>query len=114
MIEAPKARMAVVTDLEEVAKVFAGEKLYCEQCGAVVALWPPEELREHTRVAHHASLWPMIAESWELIRTDTDVARRAIITNQERVQYLVAMLQHRRDLYDKLVAAGVIRAPAQG
>jgi hypothetical protein len=112
MIETPKTH--IVTDLEEVAKILSGEKLYCEQCGAVLPLWPPEELREHTRVAHHASLWPMIAESWELIRTDTDVARRAIITNQERVQYLVAMLQHRRDLYDKLVAAGVIRAPAQG
>lgn len=111
-----KARVAamVVSDLEEVAKVLADERIYCETCGAELPLWPPETLRSHSLEVHPATVWEAVAEQWKAYRTDTDLARRTNFANNFRVNFVVSMLQHRRDLYEKLVEAGVIRAPAQG
>jgi hypothetical protein len=74
----------VLTDLDEVGKVFAGEKIYCEQCGAEFVLWPPDEFYAHTFEKHGGTVWPAILAMWE------------------------------NYLYAKLLAAGVIAKPLQG
>jgi len=104
----------IVTDLDDVEKVLADEKLYCEICGAALSLWPPELIREHSMTVHAAASWPAIVETWENYKRDSDLARRENFRNKLRVEFLFQILQHRRDLYDKLVVAGVIREPAQG
>jgi len=109
----PQAQM-IVTDLEDAGKILGEERLYCELCGGEFPLWPPELLTEHCYDAHRATLWPAIAEAWKHYRTDTDLARRANFINTRRAQFLFQVLEHRADLYDKLVVAGVIRASAQG
>lgn len=104
----------VLSDLEDVAKVLADERLYCETCGAELPLWPPETLRSHSIDVHPETVWQHVADQWQAYRTDTDLARRTNFANNFRVSFVVSMLQHRRDLYEKLVEAGCIRAPAQG
>lgn len=111
--QSPVAAM-VVTDLEAVAKVLEGERLFCETCGEELPMWPPETLRSHSLDAHPETVWQAVADTWRAYLTDTDLARRTNFANSFRVNFVVSMLQHRRDLYEKLVEAGVIRAPAQG
>lgn len=104
----------LITDLEEVAKVLADEHIFCETCGGELSLWPPETLRNHSLEVHPETVWEAVAVQWKTYQNDTDIARRTNFANNFRVNFVVSMLQHRRDLYEKLVEAGVIRAPAQG
>lgn len=106
--------MMSVTDLDSAGEILANETTYCERCGAAVALWPPELLREHVLDEHRATLWDANVEQWETYKNDTDLARRANFLTSYRVNFLITLLQQRRDLYDKLVDAGVIRKPAAG
>lgn len=106
--------MMSITDLDSAGEILAKELMYCERCGAPVAMWPPELLREHVLAEHRPTLWDATVEPWETYKNDTDLARRANFLNTYRVNFLITTLQQRRDLYDKLVAAGVIAMPAQG
>lgn len=106
--------MMSITDMDSAGEILAKELTYCERCGAPVALWPPELLREHVLVEHRPTLWDANVEQWETYKNDTDLARRANFLNTYRVNFLLTLLQQRRDLYEKLVEAGVIRKPAQG
>lgn len=110
----PFAGAMIVTDLAEVAKVLADERIFCETCGAPLPLWPPETLRNHSLEVHPETVWKAVADQWQTYCDDTNLARRTNFANAFRVEFVVSMLQHRRDLYEKLVEAGVIRAPAQG
>jgi len=103
-----------VTDIDEVGKLLALEKTYCDQCGAEFPLWPPELLNEHLHEAHIGMFWPTTAEEWEAYKNDNDLARRQNYLTAYRVKFVFIVLQNRCDLYQKLVAAGVIVAPAQG
>lgn len=105
---------AVVTDVEEVGLLLALEKTYCDQCGAEFPLWPPELLNEHLHEKHAGMFWPTVAAEWEAYRTDSDLARRQNYLTAYRVKFVYLVLQNRFDLYQKLVAAGVIVPPAQG
>jgi hypothetical protein len=58
--------------------------------------------------------WPTVAREWEEYVNDTDLGRRQNYLTGLRVKFLFIVLQNRFDLYQKLVAAGVIVAPAQG
>jgi hypothetical protein len=104
----------MLTDLAEVDKVFAGEKIYCEQCGEGFALWPPDDFYEHTFGVHPSSMWPAVLAMWQNYKSDTDIARRTNFYEQQRVSFLYTTLTRRADLYAKLWAAGVICKPAQG
>lgn len=107
-------KMMSITDLDSAGEILAKETVYCERCGAPHPLWPPELLREHVVETHRATLWDGNVEQWDAFKCDTDLARRANFLNAYRVEFLFTLLQQRRDLYDKLVGAGVIRMPAQG
>jgi len=104
----------IVSDLDDVATVLADEKMFCEQCGAELPLWPPEGIQEHTLAEHRETMWDAIVDAHDAYKADTDLVRRRNFQTQFRAEFVVSMLRHRRDLYEKLVAAGVIRAPAQG
>jgi hypothetical protein len=104
----------IVSDLDDVAVVLADEKMFCEQCGAELPLWPPEGIQEHTLAEHRETMWDAIVDAHDAYKADTDLVRRRNFQTQFRAEFVVSMLRHRRDLYEKLVAAGVIRAPAQG
>lgn len=105
---------AVVTDIEEVGKILAAEKTYCDQCGAAFPLWPPDLLNEHLHAEHAAMFWPTVTEAWDAYKNDKDLARRQNYVTGFRVKFVFLVLQNRFDLYQKLVAAGVIVPPAQG
>ena len=124
--EPPRVQQAVISDIADVAKLLALEKTYCDRCGAEFPLWPPELLNQHLHDDHEAMFWPSgvviridasaaeIAQEWHDYEKDTDLARRQNYLTQYHVQFVFLVLQHRCDLYQKLVAAGVIVAPAQG
>jgi len=112
--EPPRVQQAVISDIADVAKLLALEKTYCDRCGAEFPLWPPELLNQHLHDDHEAMFWPQVAQEWHDYEKDTDLARRQNYLTQYHVQFVCLVLQHRCDLYQKLVAAGVIVAPAQG
>jgi hypothetical protein len=102
---------AYVTDLEEVGKILELEKVFCDQCGFVMEVWPPENLNEHLHEKHPGMFWPASSREWEAYKNDTDLARRQNYLNGYRANFLMMLLQQRFDLYEKLVAAGVIIPP---
>lgn len=106
------AEQVMLTDLDDVAKVFANEKIYCEQCGGEFPLWPPDEFYEHTFSTHPAAIWPAVLKMWQDYKNDTDIARRRHFADEQRVTFLFTTLTRRADLYAKLFAAGVICKPA--
>lgn len=108
------SQQAVITDIEDVGKLLAEEKIFCEQCAQEFPLWPPEIFIEHSAVVHQAALWPADAQIWKNYRDDTDIARRANFITKLRVQFVSTILRRRCDLYMRLVEAGVIVAPGQG
>ncbi len=105
---------AVVTDVDEVGKILAAEQTFCDQCGAPFPLWPPDLLNEHLHDTHSAMFWPTVTEAWDAYKNDKDLARRQNYVTGIRVKFVFLVLQNRFDLYQKLVAAGVIVPPAQG
>lgn len=111
---APRPEQAVVTDIEELGKILALEKVYCDQCGSEFPMWPPEQLSEHLHETHSAMFWPRVAKEWDDYKADTDLARRENYVTAYRVRYAFTVLGSRFDLYQKLVAAGVIVQPARG
>ncbi len=110
----PKPRQAIVTDIEEVGKILAAEKTFCDQCGAEFPMWPPEVSLTHLHTEHPGMFWPPMAKEWELYQADADLAQRQNYLTAYRVKFVFIVLQNRCDLYEKLVAAGVIVPPAQG
>ncbi len=107
-------KQAVITDIDEVAKILELEKTYCDQCGGEFPMWPPELINEHLHEKHSGMFWPTTAAEWDAYQADTDLARRRNYVTAFRVKFVFLVLQNRCDLYQKLVAAGVIVAPAQG
>lgn len=107
-------RQAVVTDIEEVGKILAGEKTFCDQCGAEFPMWPPELHLTHLHEEHAGMFWPPMLAEWNAYQHDTDLARRANYVTAYRVKFVFIVLQNRCDLYQKLVEAGVIVSPALG
>jgi hypothetical protein len=113
-VAAAERKQAVITDIDEVGKILWLERTYCDQCGAAFPLWPPEELNEHLHAEHPGMFWPSTTAEWDSYKNDPDLARRQNYVTAYRVKFLFLVLQNRCDLYEKLVAAGVIVAPAQG
>jgi hypothetical protein len=111
---APRQEQAVVTDIEELGKILELEKSFCDQCGAEFPLWPPEKLNEHLHVEHPGMFWPAVTKEWDDYQADTDLARRENYVTAYRVRFAFIILANRCDLYQKLVAAGVIVQPARG
>lgn len=111
---APRQDQAVVTDIEELGKILALEKVFCDQCGSEFPMWPPEKLNEHLHETHSAMFWPTVTKEWDDYKADTDLARRQNYVTAYRVRYAFVVLGSRFDLYQKLVAAGVIVQPARG
>jgi hypothetical protein len=109
-----EAAQAIITDIEEVGRVLALERVYCEDCAEQLTLWPPELLNHHLHDKHPERFWPAMRQEWEEYRNDPDLARRQNYTSSYRVRWIFLMLQQRFDLYEKLVAAGVIVPQAQG
>jgi hypothetical protein len=106
--------MQVTTLDDAVAEALAGEKAYCEHCGVELPLWPPDEVRAHVYEKHSATFWPQALKMYErFLREPASVAHNVAI-QQNRAEYLVKILAVRFDLYQKLVAAGVIIAPQKG
>jgi len=113
-IAAATQQRAVITDIEDVGKILELEKVYCDRCGAEFPLWPPELLNDHLHEKHEAMYWPQVAKEWNDYKADSDLARRQNYLTQYRVKFLFLVLQNRCDLYQKLVAAGVIVARPRG
>lgn len=107
-------RQAVVTDIDDVGKILAAEKTFCDQCGAEFPMWPPELLLTHLHDEHPGMFWPPMTKEWSDYQNDTDLARRQNYVTAYRVKFVFIVLQNRCDLYSKLVEAGVIVQPAQG
>lgn len=110
---APSANQAIVSDIDELGKILELEKSYCDQCGAEFPLWPPEILNEHLHTMHSGMFWPAVTKEWDDYQKDTDLARRKNYVTALRVRFAFVVLQNRCDLYQKLVAAGVIVQPAR-
>lgn len=110
----PTQQQAVITDIEEVGKILETERQFCDQCGDPFPLWPPELLLAHYHEKHSGMFWPTTTAEWDAYKNDTDLARRQNYITQYRVKFVFLILQNRFDFYQKLVAAGVIVAPAQG
>lgn len=107
-------KQAIITDVDEVGKILALEKTFCDQCGAEFPLWPPELLNEHLHEQHPGMFWPTTTAEWDAYKNDNDLARRQNYITGYRVKFVFLVLQNRCDLYLKLVESGVIVAPAQG
>lgn len=110
----PTPQQAVITDIDEVGKILEMEKQYCDQCADGFPLWPPELLLTHFHEKHAGMFWPTTTAEWDAYQADNDLARRQNYITAYRVKFVFLVLQNRFDLYEKLVAAGVIVAPAQG
>lgn len=104
----------MISDIDEVGKIFAEEKIFCEQCGDPLPLWPPEMAKQHLHDKHAAMFWPPAAKEWADYLADPDLERRQNYITAYRVRWLLIVLQNRADLYKKLHDAGVVKAPAQG
>jgi hypothetical protein len=104
----------MLTDLDEVGRILAGEVIYCELCGLSMPLWPPEVLVEHSITEHRSTVWPAFAASWDEYKNDRDAARRENFIAAHRVNYFFQTMTRRADLYAKLLSAGVLRVPAHG
>jgi len=110
----PGPAQAVITDLDDLGKVLADEVQFCEICGAAFSLWPPELCAMHGIELHRSTYWPQGAAMWDNYLADKDPERRKNFLARYRIQFVLALLQRRYDLFNKLTAAGVIAAPRQG
>src|SRR5713101_6994572 len=97
-----------VTTLEAVGEALAGEKCFCEHCGQELGLWPPDEVRRHVYEKHMATFWPQHLAMYEKFLAEQPTVEHQVAIKQNQADYLVKLLAVRFDLYQKLVAAGVI------
>ena len=96
-------------DLPAIEEMLAKETVYCVHCGAVVAMFPPEETGKHD-LEFHADRLGEDAEFTAQFITSSDRTKEELANL--RSNFAGAILQTRMDLRKRALLAGWIKLVA--